>query len=84
MEKKRRRAEQLEGEVEKGEARLAELREALRNAPGTDWEKLHELSREEQELAKKVDALMKEWERVSEELLVVGSGGGEGRAEATR
>ncbi len=84
VEKKRRRAEQLEGEVEKGEARLGELREALRNAPGTDWEKLHELSREEQELAKKVDALMKEWERVSEELLVVGSGGGEGRAEATR
>jgi ATP-binding cassette subfamily F protein 3 len=68
LEKKQRRAEQLEAEITKGEARLAELREALRTAPGTDWERLHELSREEQALSKKIDSLVKDWERISEEL----------------
>jgi ATP-binding cassette subfamily F protein 3 len=84
LEKKQRRASQLETEVARGEARLGELREALKNAPGTDWEKLHELSREEQELSKKVDALMKEWEQVSEELLSAAQGDRDVRAEAGR
>jgi ATP-binding cassette subfamily F protein 3 len=68
LEKKRRRAEQLEADITKGEARLGELREALRTAPGTDWERLHELSREEQALSKKIDSLVRDWERISEEL----------------
>jgi ATP-binding cassette subfamily F protein 3 len=84
VEKKRRRAEQLETEISRAEARLSELREGLRNAPGTDWEKLHELSREEQALAKKVDTLVKEWERISEELLAVDRNDGGSRAEAAR
>ena len=83
LEKKERRKVQLETEVEKGEARLAELREELKNAPGDDWEKLHELSRQEQELAKKVDALMKEWEQISEQLLAAQADAG-GRLEASR
>ncbi len=84
LEKKQRRADQLEAEVAKGEARLGELREALKDAPGTDWEKLHELSREEQELSKKVDALVKEWEHVSEELLAAAQNDRDARAEASR
>ncbi|HEX4340093.1 MAG TPA: ABC-F family ATP-binding cassette domain-containing protein [Polyangiaceae bacterium] len=84
LEKKRRRAEQLESEVSRGEARLGELREALRSAAGTDWEKLHELSREEQALVKKVDVLVKEWERISEELVAAGPSVGESRREAAR
>jgi ATP-binding cassette subfamily F protein 3 len=84
LEKKQRRAEQLEGEIARGEARLGELREALKNDPGNNWEKLHELSREEQTLSKSVDSLVKEWERVSEELLVTARGETEGRAGALR
>jgi ATP-binding cassette subfamily F protein 3 len=83
IEKKKRRAEQLETEIGRGESRLGELRDALKNSPGSDWEKLHELSREEQELSKKVDALVKEWERVSEELLGA-TAPSPGRAEAAR
>jgi hypothetical protein len=67
-EKKRRLAATLERDVGETEAKLEALRERLRAAPGDDWEKLHELSREEQALAKRVDTLIKDWERVSEEL----------------
>ena len=68
VEKKRKAADRLEQDIAAHEARLAELRERLRAAPGDDWEKLHELSREEQSLSKKIDALMHDWERLSEEL----------------
>jgi ATP-binding cassette subfamily F protein 3 len=84
LEKKQRRAEQLEAEITRGETRLAELREALRTAPGTDWERLHELSQEEQALSKKIDALVKDWERVSEELAAIGVGEREARVEGAR
>jgi ATP-binding cassette subfamily F protein 3 len=84
IEKKQRRAEQLEAEITKGEARLGELREALRTGPGTDWERLHELSREEQALSKKIDSLVKDWERISEELATIGRSDREARTEAPR
>jgi ATP-binding cassette subfamily F protein 3 len=84
LEKKQRRAEQLEAEIAKGEARLGELCEALRTASGTDWERLHELSREEQALSKKIDTLVKDWERISEELAAMGRTDGEARTEASR
>jgi ATP-binding cassette subfamily F protein 3 len=84
IEKRQRRAEQLEAEITKGEARLGELREALQTAPGTDWERLHELSREEQALSKKIDSLVKDWERISEELAAIGRTNGETRTEAPR
>jgi ATP-binding cassette subfamily F protein 3 len=68
VEKKRKLAERLESEVTTLEARLAELRERLREAPGDDWEKLHELSSEERTVSKRIDELMGQWERLSEEL----------------
>ena len=66
-EKKKKRAERLEGEIAQGEKELFALREDLRQAPGDDWEKLHVLSQKEQELKKRIDGLMTEWERLSVE-----------------
>lgn len=68
LEKKKRRAEKLESDIAEGEAELAALRERLRQAPGDDWEKLHDLSRQEQVLSRRIDAMMSDWERLSEEL----------------
>jgi ATP-binding cassette subfamily F protein 3 len=71
LEKKRKRAEKLEGDIADGEKELFALREELRQAPGDDWEKLHVLSQKEQALKKRVDSLMTEWERLSIELAEV-------------
>jgi ATP-binding cassette, subfamily F, member 3 len=78
LEKKKKRAERLEGEIADGEKELFALRDELRQAPGDDWEKLHVISQKEQALKKKVDSLMSEWERLSIEVAAVGDEG-EGR-----
>jgi hypothetical protein len=44
------------------------LRARLKEAPGDDWEKLATMAQEEQALTKKVDAMLVEWARLSEEL----------------
>lgn len=64
LEKKKRRADQLEAEIAGGDKELLALREELRRAPGDDWEKLHVLSQKEQALKKRLDSLMAEWERL--------------------
>ncbi|WP_437903745.1 ABC-F family ATP-binding cassette domain-containing protein [Sorangium sp. So ce327] len=67
-ERKRKRVKELEAEIAAGESRLAEMREALKQDPGGDWAKLAAAAREEQALAKRVDAAMAEWMALSEEL----------------
>ncbi|WP_437809051.1 ABC-F family ATP-binding cassette domain-containing protein [Sorangium sp. So ce1078] len=67
-ERKRKRVKELEAEIAAGEAKLAEMREALKKDPGGDWAKLAAAAREEQALAKRVDAAMAEWMALSEEL----------------
>jgi len=64
IEKKKKRADRLEGEIADGDKELLALREELRRAPGDDWEKLHVLSQKEQALKKRLDNLMAEWERL--------------------
>jgi ATP-binding cassette subfamily F protein 3 len=71
-ERKRRRLEELEGEIARGEADLGRLRDQLRQDPGGDWAKLAEKAKKEQALAKRVDQAMAEWMALSEEL---GQGG---------
>jgi hypothetical protein len=71
LEKKKKRAERLEGEIADSEKELFALRDQLRQAPGDDWEKLHVLSQKEQALKKKVDSLMSEWERLSIEVVTL-------------
>ncbi len=51
-----------------GEKELDKLRGQLKEAPGDDWEKLANMAREEQTLTKKVDAMLVEWAKLSEEV----------------
>jgi ATP-binding cassette subfamily F protein 3 len=66
-ERRKRRIQELEKSVADGEQKLGEMRTKLREAPGSDWEKLAELAKEEQALSKKVDSMMTEWARLSVE-----------------
>jgi ATP-binding cassette subfamily F protein 3 len=68
LEKKKRRITELEAAIARGEKDLGDLRGKLKEAPGQDWEKLARMAREEQALTKKVDAMLIEWARLSEEV----------------
>jgi ATP-binding cassette subfamily F protein 3 len=67
VEKRKRRIQELEGSIAEGEKALDALRGALKAAPGDDWEKLAKMAHDEQALTKKVDAMLVEWARLSEE-----------------
>jgi len=66
-EKRKRRITELEASIASGERQLDTLRAALKTTPGDDWEKLGAMARDEQALTKKVDAMLIEWARLSEE-----------------
>ena len=68
LEKKKRRIQELESSLAVGERELTTLRGKLREAPGEDWEKLATMARDEQALSKKVDAMLLEWAKLSEEV----------------
>jgi ATP-binding cassette subfamily F protein 3 len=68
VEKKRRRIQELEAAIAAGEKDVDVLRAKLKAAPGDDWEKLTKMAQEEQSLTKKVDAMLLEWARLSEEV----------------
>ena len=68
FDRKKRRVAELEEAITKAEAELERMREELRNDPGGDWEKLAEKARAEQDLARKVEAMMAEWTTLSEEV----------------
>jgi ATP-binding cassette subfamily F protein 3 len=68
LEKKKRRIQDLESSIAAGEKDLDSLRGKLRAGPGDDWEQLAKMAREEQELTKKVDSMLVEWARLSEEV----------------
>ena len=59
---------ELEELIERGEADLATMREALRGDPGGDWAKLAARANEEQALTKRVEEWMTEWSSLSDEL----------------
>jgi len=69
-----RRLRELEEEIAAFEARSAELHEELAKDPSGDWEKLHRLANEEQELRARLERRYAEWERVSERLTRMGEG----------
>ncbi|HEX8789481.1 MAG TPA: ABC-F family ATP-binding cassette domain-containing protein [Polyangiaceae bacterium] len=68
LEKKKRRVQELEAAIAVGEKDLDALRGKLKEAPGDDWEKLAKMAQEEQALQKKVDSMLVEWARLSEEI----------------
>jgi ATP-binding cassette subfamily F protein 3 len=67
-EKTKRRVQELEASIAAGEKDLDALRSKLKEDPGGDWEKLANMAREEQALAKKVDAMLNEWAKLSGEI----------------
>jgi ATP-binding cassette subfamily F protein 3 len=67
-ERKEKRVKELEELIERGEADLATMREALRGDPGGDWAKLAARANEEQALTKRVEEWMTEWSSLSDEL----------------
>ncbi|MGH7285438.1 MAG: ATP-binding cassette domain-containing protein, partial [Polyangiaceae bacterium] len=66
-ERKKRRIVELEQTIASGEKELAGLRADLREDPQGNWEKLAQMAKAEQALTKRVDAMMSEWARLSEE-----------------
>jgi ATP-binding cassette subfamily F protein 3 len=68
LEKKQRRIKELETSIATGEKDLDALRAKLKVSPGDDWEKLAKMAQEEQSLAKRVDSMLLEWARLSEEV----------------
>ena len=64
-EKQQRRIKELEALIASGEKQLAEMRAKLKEDPAGDWAKVAKLAAEEQSVAKRVDAMMSEWERLS-------------------
>ena len=66
-EKKKRRIVELEQTIASAEKELASLRAELREDPQGNWEKLAQMAKAEQALTKRVDAMMSEWARLSEE-----------------
>ena len=59
---------ELEAEISGGEAELERRREELKQDPAGNWAKLADLAKQEQVLAKRVDAAVAEWMALSEEL----------------
>ena len=66
-ERRVKRISELESSIAVAETQLGMLRERLKADPGGDWAKLAEMAAEEQSLAKKVDAMMAEWTKLSED-----------------
>ena len=69
--KKRRRVEELEKAIARGETDLEVMRSTLKEPPASvtnGWERLAKMAKEEQSLAKRIDAMMLEWGQLSEEL----------------
>ncbi|MGA2447182.1 MAG: ABC-F family ATP-binding cassette domain-containing protein [Polyangiaceae bacterium] len=67
VEKRTRRIQELEASIAACEKELGGLRDKLKEAPGDDWEKLATMAKDEQALTRRVDAMLIEWARLSEE-----------------
>jgi len=66
-EKRKRRIDELEKLIASGEKELASMRAQLREDPAGAWAKLAQMAAAEQALTKRVDAMMSEWSKLSEE-----------------
>jgi ATP-binding cassette subfamily F protein 3 len=77
VERKRKRVKELEVEIAAGEIELERRRDELKQDPNGDWSKLAGMAREEQALAKRVEAAMAEWMTLSEDLGAMESAGGD-------
>ena len=65
-EKKKRRIAELESAIAIAETEIGLMREKLKQDHGGDWSRLAELAEREQELARKVETMMGEWEKLQQ------------------
>jgi ATP-binding cassette subfamily F protein 3 len=68
QERKKRRVVELESDIAQSEARVDAMRAKLREHSPDEWEKLAGLAQQEQELQRKIDSMLMEWARLSEEV----------------
>ncbi len=68
FERKKRRVGELEKEIAQAEATVDGMRAKLREHSPDDWEKLAELAQQEQALQRKIDSMLMEWAKLSEEV----------------
>jgi len=68
LERKRKRVEELERAIAKGETDLAELRRELLEDPKGDWAGLAEKAERERAASRTLEAMVEEWTRLSEQL----------------
>ncbi len=68
IEKKKRRIQELEASIAAAEKDRDGLRAKLKQGPADDWEKLAKMAQEEQGLTRKVDTMLVEWAKLSEEV----------------
>jgi ATP-binding cassette subfamily F protein 3 len=66
-ERRKKRIDELEKSIAAGETELETMRAKLKEDPGGDWAKLAEMAKQEQALSSKVDRMMAEWAKLSEE-----------------
>jgi ATP-binding cassette subfamily F protein 3 len=68
LERKTKQAALLEARVAELEAEVAHYKKLLVEAPGGDWERLHEWAKKERELQSELEKVFKAWVSLSEEL----------------
>ena len=68
LDKKRRRVSELEGSIAKAEAEITRLADELKSDHGGDWQRLHGLVADKEQLEARVARWIGEWEKLSTEL----------------
>jgi ATP-binding cassette subfamily F protein 3 len=68
LSRKRKRVQELELAIQKGEEQLEGHRKSLREAGSGNWAELHELANKERSLAGEMERMMTEWATLSEAL----------------
>jgi ATP-binding cassette, subfamily F, member 3 len=66
LSRKRKRLQELELAIQKGEEQLESHRQSLREAGHGNWAELHELATQERGLASEMERMMSEWATLSE------------------
>jgi ATP-binding cassette subfamily F protein 3 len=66
--RKKKRVTELEDLIAGAEAKVAVLRDQLKEDPAGNWEKIANLAREEQALTRRIESMMSEWSTLSEEM----------------
>ncbi len=73
LERKSRRAKELETQIAAREAELEQIRGQLRDGATSNWEQLHAWANKERKMSAELDQMLAEWMKLSEELARAGA-----------